>query len=265
MGGVPPSLGGSPIRPASLSGGLALPPVGLQEQHWLAGMGSQQQQHHHHQQQQQQRRASGGKGEGPAGSALAAAPLLAARPLGMTGLGLPPEPGSAAAHRRMQQLAEGMGAVLDAAAHAAGGGGGGHARRLSGMGQSALDAAQQLDGFGRYRTGSLHNLQQLGPELAVEGLQGLTPTASARADPLLGEPRVGSSPWVWVGGGVLSCGGLICGRGWALVGARMCVPACAQRRPLQVRCSMRASFQASSGPWGPRSTPYTHPCRFVCA
>ncbi|KAL4442490.1 hypothetical protein ABPG77_005074 [Micractinium sp. CCAP 211/92] len=170
-----PSLGGSPARLpplGQLTGMLPLPPLGLQEQqHWLAGvMGSMQ---------PPRPAGSAGRGEALGGGGGS----LSLRSLGGAPGSAPGSGGAAAdshapsVHRRLQQLAEGAGAAAAAAAAA------GH-RQLGSM--SALDAAQTADGFGRYRQGSLHSLHQLGaPDLAVEGLQGLTPAASAQADALL--------------------------------------------------------------------------------
>jgi hypothetical protein len=137
-----PSLGGSPARPTLLPGAAALlaaPPLGgglqqqpllPEQQHWLAVMGS------------LQHRT--GVGVGRSDARPPAGPSL-------SGL---PEGASAAAHRRLQQLAAGAGAAAAAAVATAGGGGG------------------QSDSFGRYRPlPSLHSLQQLAPDLQASQLE----------------------------------------------------------------------------------------------
>lgn len=132
-----------------LAPGLLPPPLGLQqlhEHHWLAMMGTLQQAHHA--QHAQQQRSAGGKGEGGGGAGSSAGPS-----------GKPPLGGDAplsAVHRRLQQLAEEAGA---AAAAAAGGGGPSSSKGKAAAGGADLDTAQELDGFGRYRQGSLHSLQ----------------------------------------------------------------------------------------------------------
>ncbi len=265
-GAAVPSLGSSPARPPSLpmplAPGLLPPPLGLQqlhEHHWLAMMGTLQQAHHA--QHAQQQRSAGGKGEGGGGGAGSGAGPSGKPPLG----GDAP---LSAVHRRLQQLAEEAGA---AAAAAAGGAGPSSSKGKAAAGGADLDTAQELDGFGRYRQGSLHSLQAskrrwagpgaghqpahpagsllvlchsvdhsnrvgsplvstcpfgglssrdvpllrlisslvtpLAPDLQVDGFgQGLTPTTSARADPLLeGEdlpfelclPAVGLTALLW--------------------------------------------------------------------
>ena len=185
-----PSLGGSPARPPSLPmPGLPLAPpllppqaLGLhqlQEQNFLAFMGAawSQQAAAAAAHQQQQPKPSGSKGDAPATGGSGGATSSGRPPLG------PGEsPGVLAAQRRLQQLAAGAGAAAAAAmaaAHAAAGGSGG---------QQALDSVPEGEGFGRFRQGSLHSLQQLEPDGLQDGLaSGLTPSASGRAGALLGE------------------------------------------------------------------------------
>ena len=156
-----PSLGSSPARPPSLPMPLApalLPPaLGLQqlhEQHWLAMMGSLQQAHHA--QHAQQQRSTSGKGEGGGGGVGNGSGPSGKPPLGA-------DAPMSAVHRRLQQLAEEAGA---AAAAAAGGTGTSSSKGKAAGGGADLDTAQELDGFGRYRQGSLHSLQ-VGSEVRV--------------------------------------------------------------------------------------------------
>lgn len=130
---------------------LLPPPLGLQqlhEQHWLAMMGTLQ--HAHHAQHAQQQRSAGGKGEGAAGGSGGAPGPSGKPPLGA-------DAPLSAVHRRLQQLAEEAGAAAAAAA----GGTGPSSSKIKGGGAD-LDTAQELDGFGRYRQGSLHSLQVCG-------------------------------------------------------------------------------------------------------